>query len=275
MRQSMRGIPEFTTLVAVDAEHLEELRISAETWRVNRPEIWRNPMLVVCDDATATTASYSRELASSSLHPSATFISAHAAFPTGCIYGSQREKMLTALVFAARLISTKWYLKLDCDTLAAPAPTGRWIEPEWFIDPKTALIAGRWGYTKPADAIQRLDDWGDTVSEIARHPRLDLPREVGAKLVRHKRIISYAMFGNTEWTRRMAALAGNRLPVPSQDTYLGYCAERTGVPYWRVRLADYGWRHVGSGKLAKLKAAAAEILSNESSGSSKPAISAS
>ncbi len=69
--------------------------------------------------------------------------------------------MLTGLVFAAQEVETPWYLKIDTDVVATPCR--RWLDPRWFEpDAKgrpCAFIASPWSYTKPAEWIDRLEEW--------------------------------------------------------------------------------------------------------------------
>jgi len=227
---------DYTTIIAVDNAHVEELKLSAPTWAKLKPDILQNPVLVMrdlsCDHAFILDVLWGK----CNFNSKITFIDWdwRPDLP-------QRERMLTAFVHASRHVKTPWYLKLDTDCLAvAPGPVYR---DEWFEnDP--VIVSSPWSYSKPADAIQRLDDWGDT---LFRTPRLDIPVAPGANKVKHKRIISWCMFGQTAWTRRALALAGgDRLPVPSQDTFLFYVAARTGHLVNRVRMKHHGWAHASN-----------------------------
>lgn len=241
---------DFTTVIAVDEPHLAELRLSAPTWRAHKPELWERPMVVMCDGY-----GYSRQYESAVSHVWAANLAflKHPALrivlwemPTAA---NQREKMLTAFMGALQHVDTPWFLKIDTDAVATyPGP---WIDDAWFAR-RPAFVGSPWSYTKPADAIARLDDWGDTVPGICEHPRLDLPVTPNSDLVRHRRLISWCMFGNTEWTRRMYSFCRDgRLPVPSQDTFLFYCAERRRDHYILTKMSRQGWRHVTGHRLPK------------------------
>jgi len=229
----------FTTVVGVDDAHLEELEMVWPTWKVFRPEILEHPLLLICD-GSAPQRDWEERLAFLT-HPDRRL---HCwVMPDA----SQREIMLSGLVFAtASHVTTPWYLKLDTDC-AAMAPA-RWLDDRWFAPDEDGrlptFVTEPWGYTKPPDAIVRLDAWGDTVPELQRYPRLDLRPQPGASLLRHERIISWCFFGNTAWTRRVASYCQGRLPVPSQDTYLWYCAARQGDLFRTARMAQLGWRHL-------------------------------
>ncbi|MBN8627381.1 MAG: hypothetical protein J0M17_18035 [Planctomycetes bacterium] len=165
---------------------------------------------------------------------------------------SQREKMLSGLVFAARNIRTPWYLKLDVDVLAEPCP--EWLKEEWFHadrDGRTPrFVASPWSYTKPASWIPALETWGDRVPYFSNYPALGIGQNNSTTRLQHRRIISYCFFGDTAWTVKMASLCGGeRLPVPSHDTFLWYCAARRRDHFRAVRMSAVGWRHLRPRKL--------------------------
>jgi len=221
-------ITAFTTFVAVDSAHLYEWRLSIETWRLNRPEIWRNPMVVICDGDLDL--SFVR-------HPDLAVV-----FARYCP-GTQREKMLTALTVVPANSTTPWWLKLDTDVVAERG--GPWIEEGWFQ--RNVLVASPWGYTKPAEWMRQLDEWADTRPELASLSPPARSYDRAKNIARCKRIISYVMFGRTDWTADVVSLLdGGRLPCPSQDTFLWYCADRMRSPYLRVRMSHFGWVHCWS-----------------------------
>jgi len=232
------AVPEFTTIVALDPEHLWEFEQTWPTWRAFKPEILANPMMLLLD-ANIPRLWWKRHLDGFYDHPNFEM-----AWVVDTPSWSQRERMLTAMVAVTRSLTTPFYLKIDTDCVAMGP--GEWIRPWWFDHGhKPVLIAPPWSYTKPADAIYRLDNWADGVPGLAEHERLDKRLKIryrpSSRLVKHRRIISYVMFGRTDWTAEMSRLAGERLPVPSQDTYLWYCAERR-QDFYRVTKIP-GWKH--------------------------------
>lgn len=232
---------DFTTVVAVDDEHLKELEIAWPTWRLCRPEILARPLLFICDDRR-TDAEWSEKLSFVD-HQDKRIRVWRSDAPT------QRERMLSGLVFGtAQWVKTPWYLKLDTDVVAKTHDN--WIKSKWFEADSNGrapvFVASPWGYTKPADAIDRLDEWANGKDAFKGTEPLNLIRSDEADRVRHDRITSWCFFGNTEWTKRIAKCASGKLPVPSQDTFLWYCAERLGSRYKKVRMGKLGWNHCGS-----------------------------
>lgn len=243
----------FTTIVGVDDAHAAELKLVWPTWRRHRPEILRQPLLLMCD--AVRDAKYWKNALRFVDHPDKRielWDQPHV---------EQREKMLSSLVFGTRHVDTPWYLKLDTDA-AAVAP-GAWLDSRWF-NPDAAghspvFVSSPWSYTKPADTIDRLDTWGAGRPELQSFPPLALHQNPGWSRVVHPRIISWVFFGATEWTGNMAAICDGRLPVPSQDTFLWYCAARRGDFFRTVRMTRYGWRHIGCRR--RLQAACEAALS--------------
>ena len=52
----------------------------------------------------------------------------------------------------------------------------------------------------------------------------------------HARIASYVALHKADFTRYCAEIAGDRLPVPSHDTYLWYIAARRGWDMLRINV---------------------------------------
>tara|TARA_R110002072_G_C7976780_1_gene535572 strand:- start:7242 stop:9077 length:1836 start_codon:yes stop_codon:yes gene_type:complete len=244
-------LADLTLLVAVDEKHLQELQLTWKTWATFKPDIRECP-LVLIHDASLDANSIQLEPSPSKL----TLVSWE--MPEA---ENQREKMLTSLVrVAAERVETSWYLKLDTDVVAVN--NSEWLEPEWFTADEDgrlpAFVSSPWGYTKPAEAIDRLDDWGDTIAELKKHSRLELAQGDKPDRVNHARIISWCFFGNTAWTKQVTSWVNGRLPVPSHDTFLFYCAERRKDHYRRYRMAKCGWEHISH--FRRLKAKCDEVM---------------
>lgn len=255
----MSGIPDFTVLVALDLQHLGELRTVWPTWMKHKPGLRERPWLFVLD-LHSTPASHGwHTLCHKWWQEQLAFVFADCPHAKYCLWSEQpdlpqRERMLNSLVFSVKHIETPHYLKLDTDLCATGMED--WIDTSWFFgDP--VLISPPWGYTKPGSMLDTLDTWAAGVPEIAAFPPFE--RRIVGSVAKHRRIISYCMFGQTEWTQHAAKLAGEWLPVPSQDTYLHYVAHRTRRCWRTVKMSDLGWRHVGGGG-RRLQVAAAEAM---------------
>lgn len=226
----------FTIVVALDAAHLPEFRMVLPTWLRHKPELAKCRWLFVCDSIFATNRPWWLELQSIMEGISYTVIE-WSQLPDK----PQRERMLTALVHAAEHVETPYYIKIDTDAVATSCPN--WIEWRW-LGSVPAIIAPPWGYTKPASMLDDLDTW-------SRYIGLDGPkikRKPGERnKAFHRRVISYVMIGSTQRTKEIIKLLNGsiELPVPSQDTFLFYCAARLQMPIVYARFP--GWKHVGGG----------------------------
>ncbi len=227
---------EFTTVVAVDDEHLSELELVWPTWKRFRPQLLDHPLLLICDGVHEK-ANWEARLGFVD-HPDKKVVLWDR--PAN----SQREKMLSSLVYApAEHVRTPWYLKLDTDAVAIES--AEWISDEWFRGlTSPVFISSSWGYSKPANIVTQLDDWADTVPGLCQFPRLNLVATPGANSIHHPRIISWFFLASTAWTREVIKYSPAQLPVPSQDTFLWYCAARRGDYFIRQKLHRLGWRHV-------------------------------
>lgn len=238
------NLNDITVVMAIDARHLEELQYTWPTWMKFKPEMSALKKIVIYDKNQLTFDKF-------------TIFDGHDIrfIPWDMPGVEQREKMLTSLVkIPATEVTTKWYLKIDVDTIAtAPGP---WIKDEWFAT-NPVYIAQGWGFSKPADVLKRLDDWGDTVPEISKFPRLNIPYDPKMSRVFSKRITSWCFFGRTDWTRKIWNLCNGKLPVPSQDTLMYHCAARLGEHTVRTNMRDLGWGHF---RLKTLKEMSKELL---------------
>lgn len=254
-------IPDFTIICAVDASHIEELRLSYATWARHKPSLLKRPMLVMVDPHihdpngswwSVVQECWRQQLAFLKDHPGGIQVG-YAADCRGKDW-PLRERMVSSFVFAAKHIRAPYYLKLDTDCIATGCDD--WIKPEWFAG-KPAIIAPPWGYTRPAESLAAFARWSDQHPQAFPRPMPEY-RILGG-IAKHRRMISYCQFGNTDWTWRMAELAGDRLPVPSQDTFLSIAAARSGAEIRYVPMKQHGWQHVGS-NLKRLREAAARAM---------------
>ena len=241
-------LEDITLVLGVDRAHREELRWVWPTWRRFKPELMKMPAVVFYDigQVRLEDLQFLRE------HPNIRFIRWD--FANGW---NQRERMLTGFVhIPAREVCTPWYLKIDTDVVATGA--GDWIEPRWF-EPDAAgelpvFISAKWHYTKPRFVMDLLDHWGDGIPALAEKPRLNLHYSSAQSRIRHPRIISWLFFGRTDWTRKVAAFTGNdgRLPYPSQDSFMFYCAARLRCGYLRESMTKFQWAHRRFHKIREL-----------------------
>lgn len=156
---------------------------------------------------------------------------------------SEREGMLTAFVFGvAEHVKTPYWCKIDADA------TPKCNRFEWDKEAFDCDIAGhRWGYTKSKDGYKHrhflniLDDWW--LCEILKLKSMscehylfpaNLPYN---KRYSHKRIASFLCLHKTAFSLECCKFAGERLPIPSHDTFMFYVAKRLDkkVGYYNLR----------------------------------------
>lgn len=254
------AIPDrYTLVVGVDAHHLRQLALTWPTWRRHKPSLLMVPMIVFYDHREI----FEANVRSVVDHPRLTTIPWPLSdFDLQSVWKNEiesgdkfsdphRETMLSGFVYVpAQFAKTPYWLKLDTDVVATGMD--RWIDLKWFRE-SPAMVAHRWGFTRPADQMVRMDRWIEEnpermPKEILDSEPLNLTPNPGWNRVNHVRIISWCGLFDSAWTSRMASLTQNengqyRMPVPSQDGFLWYMAERGGRGIVRTNMKSRGWQH--------------------------------
>jgi hypothetical protein len=240
---------DYTTVVGVDAKHLRQLAVVWPTWARHKPSLLKHPMVAFFDVQQVR----AEDIRSVVGHPNLRTVPwppDHVVYedqPAAGRFGSaQRYKMLAGFVHApARCVETEYWLKIDTDVVA----TGEddWIDGRWFAG-SPVIVAHPWGFTKPPDQMLRLDEWAEGVSFLSQFRPLGLAPKPGWTRLTHKRIISWCAFFRLDFTSLCSQLAERycgcwRLPVPSQDGFLWYCAQRLGLDVVRTGMKGRGWEH--------------------------------
>jgi hypothetical protein len=259
---------DFTSVVGVDAKHLAQLQMTWPTWKRHKPSLLNHRMLIFYDRDQVTPEAVRLVVD----HPNMAMLP----WPMrGVSYqlpnttkwnNSQRYKMLAGFVHVPAIYChTKYWLKLDTDVVA----TGNdgWIDRNWFAH-TPAIVSHPWGFSKPADQMLILDDWANTHADVLPYfvnPPLNLKPGMGDDKVRHPRIISWCAFFNLDFTRLAARMADNSagrfaLPVPSQDGYLWYVAQRMNLDILRIDMKSLGWEHWHT--MANVSHRSQEVMSN-------------
>lgn len=267
----------FTTVIAVDANYVKQLQYSVLTWQMFRKEIFRNPLLVVIDGQCELEI-ISQLPKAITTHPRLTI----SVWPNkaGAVFKNQRDRMLSAFVHIPPAeVKTPWWLKVDCDAIAMGNATG-WFDPLWFasmreralsvlpdamplLELSPIIIAPGWNYTKPATQPAELDSWGNEHPVMRQWPPLNIPYNPEARTVSHKRFCSWVSFYRTDWTRWAASLCSYpNIPVPSQDGFHWYAAERAGSAgrVLKINMKSLGWTNIP--RFRKLKEKVESIIKN-------------
>lgn len=248
----MEPLDETTLILCVDDEHFDELLFSFQTWKRFKPELVDLPKLIIFDDEMKNKEDFSAAINSCHFGNK---VRTHR-FINKQYYDSQRSAMLTSFFEGIAKIDTMYYLKIDTDCVATND------SKEWLghLEDKDdyVFVTNPWGYTRPPERLKTLDDWGDVNQWMGQFDRLNLKqisqKDIEKNKISHARIISWFFLGDTNWTNNLSDLVkvGNHyeLPDPSQDTFMWYCAQRSGAPYKRLRFNKYGFRH---GRISKIK----------------------
>jgi hypothetical protein len=219
---------EITTCIAVDREHLAELREVWPTWQRWHPELTESRTIVISDNGY--------DLPMSGQHVTnylATYVGE-----------TQKDRMLGSLLYTAPpLIETPYWLKIDCDTIA----TGPGPPLTDFIEGVDSIAASPWPYSKPVDAITQLNDWygavtGEPPLEGVQYRPEGHSRE--RERAYYPRIIGWITIVNTAFSRHVAEfLVKHPPPFISHDTLLWYLAERWNMPAKKIKFGRLGWDH--------------------------------
>ena len=259
---------DYTLVVGVDRKHLWQLGCVWPTWMRHKPSLREHSVIIFFDREEVEPDDILRMVEHTQLRlvpwP-----------PKGIQYpggdtkwdNSQRIKMLSGFVHVpAMRVETKWWLKIDTDAVAVGQDD--WINPAWFaMDP--AIISHRWGYTCPASQMDMLDDWVKQyereLSELSSYSPLELHPFPNREKLHHPRIASWCGLFETEFTRQCSLWANNtvgfaRLPVPSQDGYMWYCASRLDRVIVRENMKNHGWTYWSTGQNIRKYAAEAMLL---------------
>jgi hypothetical protein len=232
-------IPRFTTIVGVDAEHLEELRLTWPTWRAHRPEILENPILFACDGRAVDRDEWEYLLRFVD-HPQKLL---YVTSSKGRSIVDNRHWMFNLLAGAVmnRKITTPYTMKLDTDTVAC---RGEWLQEEWFAN-YPHIVAPPWSYTKPAEMILDMERFcegevGQQFGADSARVRWTLWPDGRAACAR---VIGWCMFIHREWHQSVRCHVPI-LPIPSHDTFFWYFAQATGG---RVNARQMpSWRHIST-----------------------------
>lgn len=263
---------EYTVVLGVDKKHLVNLKTVLPNWLKYQPELFEHPFVIFYDRESTNAEEVYATWSSPLVSPKVARLNLvpwpplEVTYPEGtCKWDNQqRHKMLAGFVHAPpTVVDTPYWLKLDLDVLCTQ--TGAWVLPWWFND-VPAIVAPPWGYTKPIDQMDKLDEWANVFAN-ADHPPLCIPRGDHVTMLRHHRICSWLGFFNTKFSQfcseaATATLGLGQIPVPSQDGFHWYMARRFGWPILRANIKATGWDVKSNFEKARK---AIECLNNESS----------
>jgi len=254
---------DYTIVIGLDKAHLSQLQLVLPSWKKHKPSLFDNNFSIFHDDSVdgdeLDEFLYNNFDAACTINKWPPEGVTYEGDPNDKWKNPQRAKMLSGFVhIAAQSVSTAYWLKVDTDVVA----TGNddWVEDSWFEN-EPAIIAQKWGYTKPPMQMMELDNWANAHLDklpnwIWQHPPLNLIPNPGSSLVKHERIAGWCGFYNTEFTKLCSEAAesiegSGQLPVPSQDGFLFYMAKRGNFNIIRTNFKSRGWKLRSSMKAIK------------------------
>lgn len=209
-----------TVVTACDQKYIDCLKLTMPTWIKNK-NILQFPIIVYVNGFTEN----DKRLDFLRKHKNISIIHWDM-----CDVSNHREKMLSAFVYGpARDVKTKYWLKIDAD---AYATNNNPLVKQDMVG--YDIVGHRWGYTKPYIWLETLNKW-------AKNNKIDYIYNIDKNNIKnnryyHKRTNSFIQLHSTEFTRIAAALSKDRLPVPSQDTYLWFVSQALRRP---IRLYNF------------------------------------
>lgn len=199
-----------TLVTAVTPDYVDRLYWSLPSWTV-KPQFRDRPVIVY---HAGFTDDIKRLDFVKACYPQARFIEW-----TMPKYDGQRELMLSSFILgAARDVETPHFIKLDADCYCRNAEDV--FKPEDFA---VDLCAHAWGYTKPGWWADKMNAW------VEGRP-WDGPKDSGKR--GFKRIISFCCLHKTSFVQAAAKLAGERLPIPSHDSFIWHLAAKCADVKW-------------------------------------------
>ena len=200
----------FTIVTAVTPEYLKKLRWTLPTWP-QKPQ-FRDKPIVIFTNGIKKNNEYKDLAFVKEYYKDWTFVDWNMKN-----IDSMRELMLSAFVLGHKYIKTSHYVKLDCDTF--------FMNDKDVFDDRDFeydIVGHKWGYTKPAAFISKLNNFyykkNDPISKDRR--------------INHARLASFCCLQKTEFVKDVADKCGSRLPIPSHDTLLWWMANEMKDRTW-------------------------------------------
>jgi hypothetical protein len=245
-------LPSVSIVVAVDRRYVEQAHLTVPIWIRRCPGITKLPVVVIFCDGGTYSVPYGDAMAPFTEFEDVRLVSwPDPRWARPSAYYNQREMMLSAFVWAHEYVKTDYFLKIDVDAFPVrDIEVEDWYNVKFFNQytnvihkhqkHRPAIVSNPWGYTKPADQMQILDDWADRHGIPGRALRIPIEH---SKRLRHPRIISWFCFINREFARAAVGdwVPPGRIPVPSQDGFHWYMAARLGWPIRRIKFKSLGW----------------------------------
>ena len=215
-------MPDCTLVTAATPDYMAKLKWSMSTWTL-KPQLAGMPLLVFWHKLSAEDRQWIFDF-----WPGPSVELVEWTMPE---YDGVRELMLSSFVLgAAKHVKTPHYIKMDADAYCIDSQDV--FEEDDF---NATLASHKWGYTKPAWWADAVNKWVD-----GKRPRIR-NKDKGKRSWR--RLISFCCLHETAWVRDVAGISGDRLPIPSHDSFLCHVAARLSDVEMR-RLNPVSYTHL-------------------------------
>lgn len=215
---------DFTIVTACNKDYLEKLKATLPTWPI-KPQFKGKPIIVLYNGIEEKQLEFVKKH-----FPKYTFINWSMKD-----VDNTRELMLSSFVYIANKIDTPYYVKIDSETYFTNS-RDVFDSRDFTFD----IVGHSWGYTKPGYYLDILDNFF-----FNKNIPINKEQTVRAQ----HRFASFLCLHKTEFVKEVISKIGDKLPVPSHDTLLWYCAENFKNRTWSSKKL----KRFGVGQNSRLK----------------------
>ena len=213
-----------TIVTAVNPPYLEKLRTVLPTWQL-KPQFKNKPLIVFYNGFESINNKIEELEWIKDYFNDVRFINWD--LPNA---ESTREMMLSSFILGVKdHVKTPYLVKIDGDAYFSD-------KQDVFLDHhfEYDLAGHKWKYTKPGKWIAELDDWADSIDLDGDIYLSDEQREeaILSRRYGHRRIASWICMHRTDLVTESATYVGDRLPIPSHDTFIWYFCNRMPDRRW-------------------------------------------
>ena len=232
-KEFLQNLPKFTVVVPVHQGELDKLKQSWPTWTKFKPWLAELPLRVMHHPHVSGADIQS-------------IVGSHPDCRVEVLSIESNEKWdweRTKITELPKQVETDWFWMLEPSAIATSGQD--WITPSLFTSDQPGkppvFAACRWGYTKPAQIYELLDDWGDQIESLQNRPRLNWKPSTNSDRLQHDAVSTWSFLVQTNWARAVAKTVNEATPACEHSTFMLYCASRLGEPVKRLPMKQMGW----------------------------------
>lgn len=250
----LRDFPEVTLVIPINRGDAASLHASWRTWVELKPWIARFRVLVLQHPDTGRDAV--THLLASADRMQIDVMNVDNSLPNAW----ERAKV----VDIAHRVETEWFWMLEPTAVATSKLD--WLSPSVFsrdeTDREPVFTGCRWGYTKPANTYQRLDEWAGGIELFRDHPPLNWPADPTADRIQHGAVSTWSFLARTSWVKMMSSVVDRHAPLVEHSSFMLFCAERRRERVHRVSMKRFGWDHSFGWTAEKVEQRCRNVLSS-------------